>query len=374
MWGMMRPMRWLLLPLLLLACDVVPPQHVTGDAGTLCASSGAAWPEADALFQHDPSWLGADAAYSVDLGNERVLWLFGDTFIARGAARQRTDAYFIRNSVAIQSGSYDPSAASAKFAWKTKGTAPSSYFPEDAASWHWPAGGVRLASRLLLFWTVVHPANNAFGFEVTGPRVVSVATPDSAPSAWAFTDVAFPTPAFSVMLLAPLVSGSFVYVYAVREPGDHRVYVARVPLKDAELGVFSKTTWFTADRGWQDVTGLSGEPTVVFPGSGTDNPTEFSVQEQENGTFLAVQSVGFGATRLALRTAPAPEGPWTAPCAVFQPVESSAKGAFVYAGKGHPELTGADVVATYAANSLDGNKVLTDMSLYFPRFVKVNAP
>lgn len=368
---MMQPMRRLLLLSLVVACDVIPPRPLKGDSGTMCASAGQAWPAADALFQHDPAWLGADAAYSVDLGKERVLWLFGDTYVARGAVRQRTDAYVIRNSVAIQSGSYDPSAASAKFSWKTGGGAPSSYLPENGTSWHWPAGGVRLASRLVLFWTVIHPASNAFGFEAAGPRVVSVASPDSDPSSWAFTDVTFPTPPFPVTLLAPMVSGAYVYVYAVRDPGDHRVYIARVPLKAAELGDFGGATWYTPDRGWQDVPNLGGEPAVIFPGN--DAP-EFSVQEQKDGSFLAVQSVGFGATQLALRTATAPEGPWSAPCVVFQPSESSAKDAFVYAGKGHPGLLGADVVATYAANSFDATKVLTDMSLYFPRFVKVTAP
>ena len=369
---MMQPMRWLLVPLLLVACEA-PPHLTNADGGTLCASAGSAWPEADALFQRDPAWLGADAAYTVDLGKARVLWLFGDTFIARGAVRQRTDAYFIRNSAALQSGSYDPSAASAKFAWKTGGT-PSSWFPENGTSWHWPAGGVRLTTRLLLFWTIIHPASNAFGFEAAGPRVVSVDSPDSDPSSWAFTDVKFPTPAFPVALQAPVVSGTYLFVYAIREPGDHHVYIARVPLKGAEVGDFSGTTWYTPDRGWQDVANLGGEPAVVFPGAGTDNAPEFSVQAQKDGTFLAVQSVGFGATQIAVRTAPAPEGPWTAPCAVFQPSESSAQGAFVYAGKGHPGLLGADVVATYAANSLTSGKVLTDMSLYFPRFVKLTAP
>ena len=370
---MMAPMRWLLLPCLLLACDVAPPRAYTGDSGTLCAASGQAWPEADALFQHDPAWLGADAAFTVDLGKARVLWLFGDTFIARGAARQRSDAYFIRNSVAVQSGSYDPSIASAKFAWKT-GAPPSSFFPESGTSWHWPAGGVRLATRLVLFWTIIRPASNAFGFEAAGPRVVSVANPDSDPSGWAFTDAMFPTPAFPVTLLAPIVVGTYLYVYAVREPGDHRVYIARVPLKAAELGDFSGTAWYTPDRGWQSVAALGGDPAVIFPGSGTDNAPELSVQMLKNGTFLAVQSVGFGATQLALRTAPAPEGPWTAPCAVFQPSESAAKDAFVYAGKGHPGLVGADIVATYVANSFASTAVVTDMSLYFPRFVKLSAP
>ena len=47
------------------------------------------WPEADSLFRSDPLWLGADAAFSVDLGRGRVLWLFGDSFVASKSAETR---------------------------------------------------------------------------------------------------------------------------------------------------------------------------------------------------------------------------------------------------------------------------------------------
>jgi hypothetical protein len=44
----------------------------------------------------------------------------------------------------------------------------------------------------------------------------------------------------------------------------------------------------------------------------------------------------------------------------------------VYAAKGHPELTGAPFIATYATNSTDLSTLVSDMSLYFPRFVTGN--
>jgi hypothetical protein len=55
---------------------------------------------------------------------------------------------------------------------------------------------------------------------------------------------------------------------------------------------------------------------------------------------------------------------------IYRPPESDAPDAFVYAGKSHPELKGADLILTYAANGPD-EKVAKDMNLYFPRFVKV---
>jgi len=44
----------------------------------------------------------------------------------------------------------------------------------------------------------------------------------------------------------------------------------------------------------------------------------------------------------------------------------------VYAGKGHPELTGAPLVATYASNSTRLPTLVADTTLYYPRFVRVS--
>jgi hypothetical protein len=62
------------------------------------------WPEADLLFRTNPKWIGSDCAYSIDLGNKRVLWLFGDSVIAASKKNIRRQSVMIRNSVGIQSG------------------------------------------------------------------------------------------------------------------------------------------------------------------------------------------------------------------------------------------------------------------------------
>jgi hypothetical protein len=94
------------------------------------------------------------------------------------------------------------------------------------------------------------------------------------------------------------------------------------------------------------------------------------VQKRADGTWLAVHSIGFGATKIATRAAPAPEGPWTSPCAAFTPPESGRANVIVYAAKAHPELSGGSLVITYATNSTDLATLASDMSVYFPRFVR----
>ena len=88
------------------------------------------WPEADSLFQNDMYWIGGDGAYSIDLGNERILWLFGDSWIDPSGKRDRRNAVMISNTLAIQQG-YDPCSASIEFFWNQNKGNPESYFPDD---------------------------------------------------------------------------------------------------------------------------------------------------------------------------------------------------------------------------------------------------
>jgi hypothetical protein len=106
--------------------------------------------------------------------------------------------------------------------------------------------------------------------------------------------------------------------------------------------------------------------------SGTQ--TEFTVHYQPHiRRWVLVQSEGFGPTTLALRTAPSPEGPWTAPRSFFRPSRSFSAASFVYAGKAHPQLVGADLVVTYATNSFPGELLLAE-DLYYPRVVALRFP
>src|SRR3954471_8444065 len=91
------------------------------------AGRGEAWPEADELFHRESRFLGGDGAYTIDLGGERILWLFGDSFVARTPGRS-DDAFFLRNSLAIQTGR-DPSRAFLQYQWRDDADgAPTTFF------------------------------------------------------------------------------------------------------------------------------------------------------------------------------------------------------------------------------------------------------
>jgi hypothetical protein len=325
-----------------------------GDAPPVVASS---WPEADALFHSDPRFLGADGAYTVDLGSGRALWLFGDTFLAKAPGGTTSDAFFIRNSAAVQTGP-DPSHALFELAWGANDDgSPRSYLAQDGGDWFWPGGGARIGGVLVLFYGRIQtPAGNPSGFQQVGWRAVVVEDPDDPPGLWTTHDAAVPADTAGVFPgTAALLWGDYLYAYG--EKGDvwHDVYLARWPVATAGAGDLSSPEWWCGDA-WR--ASCDGGPAVVVH---LGAPELSVAADGRLAPFVMVQTEGLGAATLALRTAPAPEGPWSDAQSFFRPPESNEGGTDVYAGKAHPSLAGADIVATYVPSAL-----------YFPRFVRVS--
>lgn len=340
---------------LFIACLVIATECPT------VAQNGTAWPEADKLFRTDPRWLGSDAAFSIDLGDNHVLWLFGDTFVARRIGDSRKQAAFVRNTVAIQTG-YDPSRADIRFYWR--GGASWEIFPSEGKIWMWPAHGTRIGRRLIVFCSRVAPDSkkDSLGFQLVGWVAFAIDNPDDEPSVWKMRKIGEDHE--RLMLGSAVVRDSaFVYVFGESEPA-HDIYLARWSLEDFQSPQLGAPEWWSGADWHQEKS--TRQPVMRNVSS------EISVQlNPSGGGFIEVNSQGFGATDVVMRSAPRLDGPWNAAKVIYRPPESNAPDVFVYAGKSHPELTGADLVVTYATNSND-KKLPTDMDLYFPRFVKID--
>lgn len=325
------------------------------------AQKGAAWPEADKLFRSDPRWLGSDGAFSIDLGKNRVLWLFGDTFVARRSGDSRKQSAFVRNTVAIQTG-YDPSHADMKFYWHN-GRA-WEIFASEGKIWIWPAHGTRIGRRLIVFCSRVAPEHkkDSLGFQSAGWSAFAIDNPDDEPSAWKPQKIAESHQRFTLGA-AVVRDSSFVYAFGESEP-THDIYLARWRLEDFQGTRLGRPEWWSGADWQQDES--TRQPVM------RDVSSEISVQIEPAGNgFVEVNSQGFGASDIVMRRAPRLEGPWSAPKIIYRPPESNAPNVLVYAGKSHPELIGADLVVTYATNG-DDQRLASDMNLYFPRFVKVD--
>jgi hypothetical protein len=75
-----------------------------------------------------------------------------------------------------------------------------------------------------------------------------------------------------------------------------------------------------------------------------------------------------------MRSAPAPEGPWSQPQLLYKVREMDwDKDYFCYAAKGHPELSKREdeLLVSYVCNSYDFWKMAADTRIYRPRFIRV---
>jgi len=350
----------------------------TDDARAPVAAADS-WPEADALFHADPDWLGGDGALSVPLGGERVLWLFGDSFVATSAARARTESEMIRNTVAIQQG-LDPRSASMTFAWRTDpDDSPAPFFADMGDRWFWPGHGVRLPEGpLVLFLEAVRATPGAgLGFTEAGFVAVRIDNPDDPPLSWELTWLEPPTlgadPSVSLGIAA-LHEGEHVYAMATAGGSRHVGWLARLRTRDLIAGTLDPEWWAGTAAGWLTAAALGDRaPATVIDDIGS----ECSVHRDDRlDRYVHVASRGFGASTIAMRTAERLTGPWTEAADVFTPPESRGSRPFVYAGKAHPELTtddASDLVVTYATNSFEFRDLFTPagQALYWPRFVRL---
>ena len=331
----------------------------------------AAWREADRLFHRDPRWVGADVASSVDLGRGRILWLFGDTWIDHSGVGTRRGARMISNSVAIQTGT-DPATSAISFYWGTTADgSPDAMFPDRGGEALWFGNGVRVSDRLVLFFARTLRGTGTLGFDHTGWTAVMVENPDDAPPAWRVRPLEAPANPLGILVgMAAVVQlGEHVYALGSSNPvKSHPIYAARWPAEAVRRGNLGQPEWWGGKRlGWIPDSSMAQRWPLFENGQ-----TELSIHlDPATQRFIGVQSVGFGSADVMMRAAPALAGPWSAPRMVYRPPEYYRPRVMIYAAKAHPELTGADLVLTYATNTFDFAEQLADSTIYYPRFVRL---
>ena len=383
-------LRSLLVCLLLGACAA--PERVPAAAPSAASSpTVSAWPEAAQRFRSSGTWLGADSAYSIDLDDRHVLWLFADTFLdpAADGTRENGPNYFIRNSVGIQSAddaerAHDLAQSSLQFYWgPVVNAAPTSFFHDLDGSerWVWPLHGVRLpGGELLLFRMQVVKTQGGLGFAVDSWDAIAIDDPSRAPAEWQPRKLLDATKSLGKLVgVSVLVHGEHLYAYAVENSTqEHAISLARWPLRElAGLrdGALNDPEWYTgAGFVRQSALQPGAAPALLF----RDGQVELSVHyDAARSRFVEIQMqglfVGDARTQVAMRTAPSPEGPWSSLSPLFRPLESQLPNAgdlAAYAAKAHPEQRGGDVVLTYVVNDL--KRFPPSDQVYYPQALRLN--
>jgi hypothetical protein len=353
------------------------------------------WTKANSLFRHNPHWRGSDDAYSIPLGNNRVLWLFGDTLISNSdkfIARSPDHIKMSRNSVGIMTG-LNPSKATIKYYWGNHNSLknPTSFFKSplvDKNNWLWPGNGVLLPDNktLIIFFMDIKPADNAWKFDIAGWQVAKITNIKQPPDKWKieWLRTAKYKP-FEILLGSGGVIIDKTYLYAYGGSNGkigNNMYLARWPLYTFmyKKPALSNPQWWT-DRGWVE-NSLMKERKLKPKKIWSDGQNEFTVSKLTDGQYVMFQTAYNtknkkpGNSNLVYRTSKALTGPWSKQHILYKnlyQVEHMPKDLNIYAGKYHPELIDGqgNMIFTFASNTQSLKTLWQWQDIYYPSFIKI---
>lgn len=335
-------------------------------------------------FPYAEGWLGADDAYSISLGGDRSLWLFGDTLVADRDTKLRSQyKVMVRNSVGI---SHCPAGGSCsiRYYWRKPYTAGTRSFFDSGTDdlWYWPLDAFLDGKKLFVSLLAVRNkpkagAADALGFEIVGTKLATVSNALDSPDKWHIsiedlTDGHF-WPGTSI-----IAEGQNVLWYTQVSEGEGKGYMTVLRVPKAKMAKPSSAWEYLNKEGvWKP--GL--------PGSDAMHVIEQAISEMSvryhptiRKWIAIVPGPGFPTPQVDLRTADSPVGPWSAPQKLFEFPEMKSdrpgydKDTFCYATKEHIEFTDSKIALTYTCNSMVLAKTVANMDIYRPRVVILDLP
>lgn len=349
---------------------------------SLAASTPSAHPLPE--FSYTQGWLGADDAYSVPIGPDESVWLFGDTFVANRDTKQRSEyKVMVRNSIGISSCNAG-SACTMQYFWQNPYTVkPRSFFDTSTDDlWYWPMDGYIDGKTLYVALMAVRnkpgaKPDDAFGFEIAGAKLATIQDVQSLPEKWQVS-IQDLTDSRLWAGVSMIRDGSYVIWYTQVSKGEGHGYMIamRVP-REKMANPATGWEYLRKDNHW--AAGLAGEDAMHI----IDQPiSEMSVRYHPSIHKWLALSTGpeFPSPRVVVRSADSPVGPWSAPQTVYEFPEMKRdnpgydKDTFCYAVKEHVEFTDTNIALTYACNSMVVAKTIANMNIYRPRPVVLNLP
>ena len=334
-------------------------------------------PDITARFTRTDGWTGADGAYTVRLGTDRLVWLFSDTWIGKVENGRRQDARMVNNTVGVQS-LRDPRAP-LQFFWGRDGDRTAALLkPAEADRWYWLESGAVVGDQLYLFCKVVRRSERGrpgFQFDWFGNDLLRIANPMDDPTAWKAERIALPTFDGMPRLGAACVSdGEHLYVYGLFPDSQWKPLHRPLAVARIALGALAKPQ-AEAWEFWCRGTGAprwSPKPDDLVP-LFNDGAPELSISRVRGvaGFVATYTPIGLGPD-IAVRHALRPEGPWSAALNVYRAPNAGEK-VFYYGAKAHPDLAERDgqLVITFCRNVGDLGEHMRRPDVYVPQGVEV---
>lgn len=298
------------------------------------------------------TWLGADAATSVEITPGRYVWLFGDTILGKKEGRARKYSVFIHNTIGVtereQQGNFRDIEKSYK---KGGGDIKAIFSSEKDHVFFWPLVGTRLGSCLLVAANKV-TTKDTKTFKVLGTTFFNVKNPEESPESWNYEGQFLPKEGGITWGSALVKEGDWIYLFGQKGKGlSSKTVLAKISVSKAVRGAWGERLYFVNGE-WKS----DSSPTEI---EGLPGTSETTIQYNSFFGWYCLQIPPFSFD-VHLYTSENLTGPWQDQGAVYTvpspwSTKKTDKGKHVfsaYAAKSHPELAEAEneIVLTYNVN------------------------
>ena len=337
-------------------------------------------------FPFKDGWWGADAAYFIPLPDGRIVWVFGDTLYGKERVVKNKIPRMVRNSIAISTCDADGNW-NVEYVMRGADTGqPQDFFQaRDGSYWYWALDGFfhgeDLWVTLLCIREAAAPADpdsEVFTFETCGTDLAKLSNLDAPPEEWPVKYFPLvPDGTRAHPSATAVVEGDYAYIFGVYEEGGRPMVLARIPLDGLEAPA-DNLEYLASDDTWKPGFDPTRAKHVMERGV-----TEMSVRYHP-GLKKWIALLGapeFPSDKVLFRTAPRLTGPWTEGKVVYQfpDMQRTApaydKDTFCYAVKEHPEFRKpGEILITYVCNTFTVAKIVDNLTIYFPRPVRLPLP
>ena len=333
-------------------------------------------------FPLKDGWLGGDAAYSLPLSATDTLWFFGDSFIGKPDASDRSDTRLIANSVARSTciGKH----WSIAYHWHGTVDAPKPIFQADSGTSYWPLSAFTHAAKAyIVLVRITRTSNTPLGFRITGTDLAQIDNPADRPADWRITKHELTRGQDILPGIANVKNEHYIYLYTTLMGPDDKsrplilTRLAADSLDEPALQTYTKGGF------WTD--GLARTDAVRIMTTGA---TEMSVRylPQKDRYIAVMNGPPPFSGHAEIKSARTLAGPWSKGTTLLYYPESNpassgdeqlrpeSTGIFCYAAKEHPQFSSnATLTISYVCNART-HAVTADMSIYRPRIRQVKLP
>lgn len=272
-------------------------------------------------------------------------------------------------------------AAPPRFTWGP-GEPPTAMFTcARTGEWYWLPGGaleVTPDGPLAIFSARIGRTGRAdagvWDFEGRGTDIIVVDNPGAPPSEWRWRanelfDAAGGKPGRRRAWGAAVVrTGSSAFIFGIDSTDVRHKSLLAASCPADKLAQRDAWRFLSADGSWTE---HADQAAAIC----SDVVDEFTISPVCDGTYIMVHIEPNFGSRVMVRRASSPIGPWSEAQPVYEcPEPHEDTRIFVYGAKAHPGASGSGgLLVSYCVNSTDFWHMLGDASIYRPRFVRLAA-